>query len=418
MLLKNFSILFIEDNKTTQEQIKMILEDDVKEFYQAYDGEEGLRLYYEKKPDIVITDINIPFINGLELAAKIKKDESLKPVIIMSAHDDRNTILDSVNLGSNGFIAKPVDVDLLYERLNAIASTLHQESLKKHSTETKMQELYQLAYVDPLTQVKNMLYFDKEFTQLIQKTDDESFKLALFFINIDTLTAINEDYGYKTGDSLLQSLAKNILKILPANSLLARKNEDEFLLLYQEYLDENDLEKLANLLVKTISQTIQDEELNIKDSCSIGISQYPEDSKNKNELLFLAKNAMYNAKKASQKHYFFASNNKLVLQQSQDNDLIIIAPDLFWHKTYQQLLTNKSEITLTKKELLFLSLLFSKANYQATHEEITLHLWNDSHLDKKENIKTLVKTLRKKLPYNFISNIFSIGYKIQFHSKV
>lgn len=418
MPLKSFSILFIEDDKTTQEQIKMILEDDVKTFFQAYNGKEGLEIYHEQKPDIIITDINLPFVNGLELASIIKEDDSLKPVIVMSAHDDRDTILNSVNLGSDGFIAKPVDVELLYQRLHSIAKTLYKQKLEKISIETKIQELYKLAYFDPLTQVKNMLYFDKKLTQLTLETQKDTHKFSLFYITINNLAFINEEYGYKAGDFILQSLAKSILEVLPSKTLLARKSDDEFLLLYQEYLDKDDLKKLAETILKVALQTIKYEQLDIQCSCSVGISQFPQDTTNKNELLFLAKNAMYHAKNSTKQSYSFASDNDAIFKKTQENELLEIAPNLFWHKSYHQLLTDTGEINLTKKELLFLSLLFNKANYQATHEEITLHLWDDSYLDKKENIKTLVKSLRKKLPFNFITNIFSIGYKINFYPKV
>ena len=400
MLLKNFSLLFVEDDPITQEQMKILLEDDCKIFYQAYNAKDAIALYNKKNPDIVITDINLPFMNGLELAKTIKEKDISQPIIVLSAYDNKDNILNSINLGSDGFIAKPIDVELLYKRLNAIAQTLHN-----------------LAYCDPLTQLTNKRFFDQEIDKLLQKAKEETLEFALLFININDFKNINNNYDYKVGDIILQDIAKNISSTLFHESVISRNQSDEFLVLLKNYTSAEQLKQIVYQISKATSNNIHYQGSIIHYSCSIGISQFPQDSKNKSELLTLADQAMNNAKKLGKENYFFAYDNANILNKVQkDTELLKIAPQFFWHKKYEQLFFNEKEILLTKKELLFLTLLFNKANYQARYEEITLYLWGDPYLEKKENIKTLIKTLRKKLPYNCISNIFGIGYKINFQS--
>lgn len=411
MPLKRCTLLFVEDDTLAQEQIKMILEDDVKEFYQAYDGKTGLQLYYDKKPDIIITDINLPFVNGLELAAQIKKENSSQPIIIMSANDDRDTILNSINLGNNGFIAKPVDLDLLYERLNTIAKILQKERLSRQSTKLKLKKLYNIAYYDPLTKLYSMTYLHKQVQKLLKNEKTHNF--ALFCIDIVNFKNINETHGYEVGDQILQDMAKKISKATPADTLIVRKSDDQFLLLLQNYNAKEELIETAQNLLEYCSQTLQINKKRLSYSSKVAIVQFPQDTKDINELFFLLNNTLENIKKASRKNYSFADENFVEIQE-KNTDIITITPTLQWNKQYQQLFNKDKEIILTKKEMRLLTLLFSKTNYQATHEEITHYLWGASYLDKKENIKTLIKTLRKKLPYNFISNVFSIGYKIQF----
>ncbi len=70
MLLKNFTLLYVEDDRTTQEMIKILLKDKVKQLYIASNGQEGLEVYQDKNPDIILTDINMPIMDGLKMSKK------------------------------------------------------------------------------------------------------------------------------------------------------------------------------------------------------------------------------------------------------------------------------------------------------------------------------------------------------------
>ena len=414
MPLKKLTLLFVEDDTTAQEHIKMLLEDDVKELYQAYDGREGLKLYEEKNPDIVITDINIPYLNGLELTAKIKEKSKTQPVIIMSAHDDRDNILNSINIGSDGFVTKPIDVDLLYQRLNTIADTLHEHSTQNKKTAKKIKELYNLAHFDQLTQLPNRLMFNNMLTEYIQEATQKSTHFSLFFIDIDNFKTVNDTHGHEAGDFVLQTITSRISTIITKDNIVSRRSGDEFLVLLRNYSLTKEIEDVVKRVLNASSQPIKWEDHLLSLSCSIGISQFPYDSTNRHELLALADSAMYNAKDLGKSNYFFASGNKEYIMQEKDkNILVAITPNLIWHKKHAQLLHNNQEVILTKNELSFLSLLFDTPNYKVNYEQIYFKLWGNEELHKRENVKTLVKTLRRKLPINFISNVFGIGYRIE-----
>jgi diguanylate cyclase (GGDEF)-like protein len=411
--LKDLTLLFVEDNRDAQEHIEMLLEDDVKELYQAFDGKEGLALYKEKVPDIVITDINLPYLNGLDLTSAIKKIDPTQPIMIMSAFDDKENILNSINLGSSGFITKPIDVDLLFQRLHAIADTVAKEKKKSKATSKQIEELYNLAHYDRLTQIPNKFMFDKEFHSYFKEAKEENREFALLFIDFDKFKTINDTYGHEAGDFVLKSMTSNILKAISKNDILSRRSGDEFLVLLRNYATQDDIKQIVYTILQFTSKEIIWNNTTIKSSCSIGISQFPSDATQKKELLTLADVAMYNAKELGGGHYFFAhDNNDFELEMQNKNTLVPLSSELFWHKKHTQLIYKDKEIPLTKKEHLFLSLLFSSANYQATYEQIYIYLWGNEYLHKKENVKTLVKTLRKKIPKDFIVNIFGIGYKI------
>ncbi len=128
MLLENFTLLYVEDHLDMQNIMKEILEDEVKEFYQAYDGQEGLAVYKEKKPDIIISDINMPLMDGLDMASEIKSIDKNQEILILSAFQDIRILKRAINVGVDAFISKPVrDIKELFDKLEKISAHLQNE---------------------------------------------------------------------------------------------------------------------------------------------------------------------------------------------------------------------------------------------------------------------------------------------------
>ena len=296
MSLNNFTLLFVEDSMDTQEHMKMILEDEVKEFYQAYDGADGLEVFKSKKPDIVLTDINMPHLNGLELTSKIKEIDSEIPVIIMSGHDDREHLLSSINIGSDGFITKPINIEILFEKLNDIAQKLEKKRVHKDSTQQQLEKLYKIAHYDTLTNIPNKLMFDIELIKSIEDAKIHNDNLAIFFIDLDHFKAINDTYGHDTGDFVLKSVVKNISQFISSDMMFARRSGDEFLVLIKGYKDDNYLHTLVSNILKASSKTLSWKGEDLLLSSSIGISRYPQDTLNHEELINKADKAMYTSK--------------------------------------------------------------------------------------------------------------------------
>ncbi len=97
----------------------------------------------------------------------------------------------------------------------------------------------------------------------------------------------------------------------------------------------------------------------------------------------------------------------------KSTNIINIDKSFYWDSKYKQLFYNHEELRLTKMERKLLSILFSSLNRGVSYEEIFIHLWQETHLQKHESLKTIVKQLRKKLPKNIIKNLFDYGYKIE-----
>ena len=109
MILKEFTILYIEDDLDMQEYMQDLLQDEIKELYLASNGEEGLEVYKDKKPDIVLSDVNMPYMNGLVMSHAIKSIDKTQSIILLTALNDIEIIKEAIDIGINSFINKPIE---------------------------------------------------------------------------------------------------------------------------------------------------------------------------------------------------------------------------------------------------------------------------------------------------------------------
>jgi len=299
--MNNFTLLYVEDDIDAQTWMKMMIEDEVKEFFQAFDGEEGLQMYKKHKPDIILTDINMPILDGLKMAKEIKSIDKNQHILIMSAFDDREILLNSINIGIDYFISKPIDMSELMQKLKEIGENL-QETLNNHKQkEQEIEELYNLAHYDSLTKIYNRFFFMRQLKKYI----DSKKTFSLLFIDLDDFKIINDTYGHLAGDKVLQSVCLNVNKLISKNDIFARLGGDEFALIIDEIDDKEYIDELANKLLEAISTDVYFEENVFRVSGSIGISRFPNDANSKSELLHLADVAMYKAKKLGKSAYCY-----------------------------------------------------------------------------------------------------------------
>jgi CheY-like chemotaxis protein len=112
-ILKNVKILFIEDDDVQRNELFTFLKRRVQKVYTAQNGEEGYQKYLSMKPDIILTDLRMPRVDGLELVEMIRKENRLIPIIVTTAMNDKETILKSIDVGITNYIVKPVNTNEL-----------------------------------------------------------------------------------------------------------------------------------------------------------------------------------------------------------------------------------------------------------------------------------------------------------------
>ena len=126
-------VLLIEDEKT----LAMIIHDTLGEqgfdISLAYDGEEGLRSFFEEKPDVLVTDIMMPKMDGFEMVHRIRQTDQKTPILFLTARSAMNDVVEGFKLGANDYLKKPFGMQELMIRLKALVNKAY---IKEKDTET------------------------------------------------------------------------------------------------------------------------------------------------------------------------------------------------------------------------------------------------------------------------------------------
>ncbi len=107
----DLKILYAEDNENIRHSYVLVLKRYFKDVFEAEDGEDALKLYHDHKPDIVLTDINMPVLDGLELVRIIRETDQTTKIIVLSAYSDQEKLMKAIPLGLSAYLVKPIKGD-------------------------------------------------------------------------------------------------------------------------------------------------------------------------------------------------------------------------------------------------------------------------------------------------------------------
>ena len=157
--------------------------------------------------------------------------------------------------------------------------------------------IWKQANYDLLTNLPNRHFFNDCLKREIKIANRTKKLLAILFIDLDYFKEVNDTHGHEVGDILLVEVARRIGETIRATDTVARLGGDEFIAILSAVEDENDINKVAKLIISKLSIPFDLNGITVTISASIGISIYPKDSLLEKELLSYADKAMYNAKK-------------------------------------------------------------------------------------------------------------------------
>jgi len=168
LTLNRSSILLAEDDNQIRDSFTRLLKFYVQEVFSAKDGLEALELYKKHLPDIIITDVKMPKLNGLDFIKEIRKKDKTTPIVITSAYTDQELLLESIKLSLVEYIVKPMREDVLESVLSRCAKIL-QESKK---SDVKFSNTF-------LYDSKKRVFLDKDKEIILTRKEVEFIELLL-----------------------------------------------------------------------------------------------------------------------------------------------------------------------------------------------------------------------------------------------
>ena len=125
--LKNITVLYVEDDKNTREELVFFLENRVEKLYVGTNGEEGVELFKKHQPDLIISDIQMPVLNGIDMVKKIKEINPNVPVILITAFNDSDYLFKAIQLNISNYLTKPLNLNQLIDVSTTIAKSIFLE---------------------------------------------------------------------------------------------------------------------------------------------------------------------------------------------------------------------------------------------------------------------------------------------------
>ena len=201
LMSKGLKLLYIEDDEFSRKTMHRLLKGFFANITIAVDGRDGLEKYKVGEFDLIISDINMPNLNGLDMIDAIKKDSPNIPVLILSAYSDSEYFLKAIELDIDGFIIKPLVAEQFIKALHKIVQRINllamSEKYKKNledEVEDKNAEIEHKLYFDDLTDLLSRHSFNKDLSK--------SNKPIVILIDIDKFKVINEVYGNAIGSNV------------------------------------------------------------------------------------------------------------------------------------------------------------------------------------------------------------------------
>jgi len=177
------SILIIDDDEFNLFFIKKCVQKFTDEIFTAADGESGYLLYLRYKPELVITDISMPFMDGLQLAAKIRLEDSETPIIIQTAIDDKNVILKAIDLGITNYLVKPLNAKAIENTISKVLEQIYFKNIFQRQHDFIQTLSLALKFTSAIVIIANLkgnvVYANDKFYTFTKYNRDELTKLEI-----------------------------------------------------------------------------------------------------------------------------------------------------------------------------------------------------------------------------------------------
>ncbi|MBF0381731.1 MAG: EAL domain-containing protein [Magnetococcales bacterium] len=321
----NGTILVVDDAHENIQILYKILKNEYQVLF-ATNGKDAIKSAMAKKPDIILLDIVMPGMDGLEVCKALQENSTTVdiPVIFITGKNDIETETKGFACGAVDFITKPINPTVVRARVQThIIIKKQRDSLENSNAQLirEIQERKKLedqlrkqAEFDSLTTLPNRKLFQDRLGQAILLAQRTLKPIALMFIDLDRFKGINDTLGHDAGDELLIEAANRLSRSVRKSDTVARFGGDEFTVILPQIEHTSMVDLVARKILEQMRLPFRLKKQNVTISSSIGISIYPSDGVTIEELLKNADSAMYQAKESGRnnlKFYSMETNQKI-----------------------------------------------------------------------------------------------------------
>jgi len=302
-------ILVIDDDPETARLIATWYRGEPFEILKAANGEEGLRVATDRSPDLILLDIRMPGLDGVEVARRLQQDETTRaiPVMLLSACRDLDTKVNAFQAGAHDYITKPfvceeIDARIrgVLKRGDTVRQAVRQLVSERDDEKTRGDELEELLMTDEKTGLFTFREFQRRLHEEWNRAERYGTPLSLIFLDLDDFKGINDTHGHPAGDQALEEFATLVSGGARASDVAARYGGEEFAIILP-HTDGTMGLRVAQRILAAVREFVFIENLTpTRITVSAGVATYPADPgiDSMDALVRAADQALYRAKDA------------------------------------------------------------------------------------------------------------------------
>jgi two-component system, cell cycle response regulator len=229
-------VLIVDDHPDNVEVIRARLEASGYRTTCASDGEEALRLVHDDPPDLILLDVMMPKVSGMEVARQIKGAGDLPfiPIIMQTALDSVESKVEGLGAGADDYITKPINFAELEARVRSMLriKELHDAVEKRERDLAKANlELQRMAVTDGLTGLFNRRHIEERLREMFDHSQRLHEPLSVAMFDLDHFKSVNDTHGHQAGDEVLRQLAQRLKEVARDIDRVGRYGGEEFMVL-------------------------------------------------------------------------------------------------------------------------------------------------------------------------------------------
>jgi len=325
---RNLTILFVEDDEATRVELRDFLGTFFPKIITAGDGQEAWDKFKSHKVDLIVTDITLPKINGIELISRVRSRNTTIPILILSAHTESNYLLDSIKYGVDGYLMKPFDleqflavVSKVVYRLDIEQKFLDYNQNLERMVEKKTYELENKYLYDQRTLLPNAIMLKNDLVAAQSG--------YMILLDISHFSVLNKEYGKEFANKVIVSTAKKLRSNIISHSKLYKVESDRFAYVVNAHMREEVVFHCNQIISFFDHDNIVIDDVEIHISFSIGADKIRDEV---SETLVNCEYALDKAKEFGSRHF--------EIYNEQDLDFVDKKEAIKWLRLTRELINN------------------------------------------------------------------------------